>query len=55
MARRRHMPEQIIRKLREADRLPAGGAEAAEVAWASGRTSPNTSSASSPSNAVATS
>ena len=32
MARRRHTPEQIIRKLREADRLLAGGAEVAEVA-----------------------
>jgi hypothetical protein len=27
MARRRHTPEQIIRKLREADRLLADGAE----------------------------
>ncbi len=32
MARRRHMPEQIIRKLREADRLLAGGADLAVVA-----------------------
>jgi putative transposase len=32
MARRRHTPEQIIRKLREADRLLAEGAEIAEVA-----------------------
>lgn len=32
MARRRHTPEQIIRKLREADRLLAEGADAAEVA-----------------------
>ena len=32
MARRRHTPEQIIRKLREADRLLAEGAEVAEVA-----------------------
>jgi putative transposase len=32
MARRRHTPEQIIRKLREADRLLGDGAEVAEVA-----------------------
>jgi len=32
MARRRHTPEQVIRKLREADRLLAEGAEIAEVA-----------------------
>jgi putative transposase len=32
MARRRHTPEQIIRKLREADRLLAEGADVAEVA-----------------------
>jgi putative transposase len=32
MARRRHTPEQIIRKLREADRLLAEGAGVAEVA-----------------------
>jgi transposase-like protein len=32
MARRRHTPEQIIRKLREADRLLGEGAEIAEVA-----------------------
>ena len=32
MARRRHTPEQIIRKLREADRLLAEGADLAEVA-----------------------
>jgi putative transposase len=32
MARRRHTPEQIIRKLREADRLLGEGAEVAEVA-----------------------
>ena len=32
MARRRHTPEQIIRKLREADRLMAEGAEVADVA-----------------------
>ena len=32
MARRRHTPEQIIRKLREADRLLAEGSELAEVA-----------------------
>jgi putative transposase len=32
MSRRRHTPEQIIRKLREADRLLAEGAEVAEVA-----------------------
>jgi putative transposase len=32
MARRRHTPEQIIRKLREADRLLSEGAEVADVA-----------------------
>ena len=32
MARRRHTPEQIIRKLREADRLLGAGAEVADVA-----------------------
>lgn len=32
MARRRHTPEQIVRKLREADRLLAEGAEVADVA-----------------------
>ena len=32
MARRRHTPEQIIRKLREADRLFAEGADVADVA-----------------------
>jgi putative transposase len=32
MARRRHTPEQIIRNLREADRLLAEGAEIADVA-----------------------
>lgn len=32
MARRRHTPEQIVRKLREADRLLDEGAEVAEVA-----------------------
>jgi putative transposase len=32
MARRRHTPEQITRKLREADRLLAEGADIAEVA-----------------------
>ena len=32
MARRRHTPDQIVRKLREADRLLAGGAEVADVA-----------------------
>jgi putative transposase len=32
MARRRHTPEQIIRKLREADRLLGEGAEIADVA-----------------------
>lgn len=31
MARRRHTPEQIVRKLREADRLLGEGAELAEV------------------------
>jgi hypothetical protein len=30
--RRRHTPEQIIRKLREADRLAGEGRDAAEVA-----------------------
>jgi putative transposase len=32
MARRRHTPEQIVRKLREADRLLGEGADVAEVA-----------------------
>ena len=32
MARRRHTPEQVIRKLREADRLLAEGADVAAVA-----------------------
>jgi putative transposase len=32
MARRRHTPEQVIRKLREADRLLGEGADIAEVA-----------------------
>ena len=32
MARRRHTPEQIIRKLRAADRLLSEGAEVADVA-----------------------
>jgi putative transposase len=32
MARRRHTPEQIIRKLREADRLLGEGADVADVA-----------------------
>jgi transposase-like protein len=32
MTRRRHTPEQIIRKLREADRMLGEGAELAEVA-----------------------
>jgi putative transposase len=32
MARRRHTPEQIIRKLREADRFLGEGADVAEVA-----------------------
>ena len=32
MARRRHTPEQIVRKLREADRLLGEGADIAEVA-----------------------
>jgi putative transposase len=32
MARRRHTPEQIIRKLREADQLLAEGADVADVA-----------------------
>ncbi len=34
MKRRRHTPEQIIRKLREADRMLAEGAEVSEVAKA---------------------
>ena len=34
MKRRRHTPEQIIRKLREADRLVADGQEIPEVAKA---------------------
>ena len=32
MARRRHTPEQIIRKVREADRLLGEGADVTEVA-----------------------
>ena len=32
MARRRHTPEQIIRKLREADRLLGESSDVAEVA-----------------------
>ena len=32
MKRRRHTPEQVIRKLREADRLLAQGIEVLEVA-----------------------
>jgi putative transposase len=32
MARRRHTPEQIVRKLREADRLLAEGKDLEEVA-----------------------
>lgn len=32
MARRRHTPDQIVRKLREADRLLGEGADVAEVA-----------------------
>ncbi len=32
MSRRRHTPEQIIRKLREADRLLGEGADVADVA-----------------------
>ncbi len=32
MARRRHTPEQIIRKLREADRMLAEGSQIADVA-----------------------
>jgi putative transposase len=32
MARRRHTPDQIVRKLREADRLLGEGAEVADVA-----------------------
>jgi transposase len=34
MKRRRHTPEQIVRKLREADRMLAEGAEIPEVAKA---------------------
>ncbi len=34
MKRRRHTPEQIVRKLREADRMISGGAETPEVAKA---------------------
>ena len=34
MKRRRHTPEQIVRKLREADRMLAHGAEVPEVAKA---------------------
>ena len=34
MKRRRHTPEQIVRKLREADRLVAEGVEVPEVAKA---------------------
>ena len=34
MKRRRHTPEQIVRKLREADRLLAEGSEVPEVAKA---------------------
>ena len=34
MRRRRHTPEQIVRKLREAERLPAEGREVPEVAEA---------------------
>ena len=36
MKRRRHSPEQIVRKLREADRLLAEGREVPEVAKAPG-------------------
>ena len=32
MKRRRHTPEQIIRKLREGERLPADGKELPEIA-----------------------
>jgi transposase-like protein len=32
MARRRHTPDQIVRKLREADQVLAGGADVAAVA-----------------------
>ena len=32
MARRRHTPEQVVRKLREADRLLSEGTEVSEVA-----------------------
>ena len=32
MARRRHTPEQVVRKLREADRLLSEGGEVGEVA-----------------------
>jgi hypothetical protein len=39
MKRRRHTPEQIVRKLREADRLLAEGKDVPEVArrWRSAR------------------
>jgi putative transposase len=33
MTRRRHTPEQIVRKLRKADRLLKEGADIASVAW----------------------
>lgn len=33
MGRRRHTPEQIVRELREADRLLGWGADVADAAW----------------------
>jgi putative transposase len=33
MTARRHTPQQIVRKLREANRLLAEGADVAEVCW----------------------
>ena len=33
MKKNRHTPEQIVRKLREADAEPAAGASVPEVAW----------------------
>jgi hypothetical protein len=49
MKGRRHMPEQIVRKLREADRLLGEGKNVAEVAksWASAST-PSAASGTSP-------
>ncbi len=49
MKRRRHTPEQVIRKLREAERLLAEGKTTVEVAgtWRSARTRITAGSASS--------